>query len=139
MMRPRSMARRLALQYCFMCDLSCDDEPVAVMDFLFEHTDIDEARNFASHLIDRVQTKRADIDTLIASYAQNWSVERMAGVDRNVLRVACAELLEKNTPKKVIINEAVSLAKNFGAKDSGKFVNGILDRVASGIDYPEGE
>lgn len=139
MMRPRSMARRLALQYCFMCDLSNDDEPVAVMDFLFEHTDIDEARNFARHLIDQVAKNRSDIDTLIASYAKNWSVGRMAGVDRNVLRLACAELLERETPQNVIINEAVALAKNFGSKDSGKFVNGILDRVANGIEAPEGE
>ncbi len=139
MMRPRSMARRLALQYCFMCDLSNDSDPVSVMDFLFEHTDIDEARNFAHHLIDLVSRNMNDIDTLIASYAKNWSINRMAGVDRNVLRIACAELMEKETPKKVIINEAVALAKNFGAKDSGKFVNGILDRVASGIEYPQGE
>ncbi len=139
MIRPRSMARRLALQYCFMCDLSNDTEPVGVMDFLYEHADIDEARNFAYHLINQVTCNKHDIDTLIASYAKNWSLERMAGVDRNVLRIACAELLERETPKKVVINEAVTLAKNFGSKDSGKFVNGILDKVASGIEDPQGE
>lgn len=139
MMRPRSLARRLALQYCFMCDMSNDDEPVGVLEFLFEHSDLDEVRNFASHLIAEVQRNITDIDTLIASYAKNWSLGRMAGVDRNVLRLACAELLEKDTPHNVVINEAVTLAKNFGSKDSGKFVNGILDKVAKGLKVPEGE
>ena len=139
MMRPRSMARRLAMQYCFMCDLSNDAEPVGVMDFLYEHTDMDEARNFAYHLIDLVQRNTGDIDILIASYAKNWSLERMSGVDRNVLRLACAELMERDTPKNVVINEAVTLAKSFGGKDSGKFVNGILDKVAGSIEYPQGE
>ncbi len=139
MIRPRSMARRLALQYCFMSDLCNESQPVPIMDFLFEHSNNDEARNFAHHLIDLVERKKNEIDRLISSYAQNWSIERMAGVDRNVLRIACAEILENETPRNVVINEAVDLAKNFGAKDSGKFVNGILDRVAQHIEYPQGE
>lgn len=140
MIRPRSLARRLALQYCFMCDLSEDWEGAQpVMDFLHEHCDDAQVRTFAARLIEEVVGNLKEIDHWISVKAKNWSIARIAGVERNVLRVACAEVREGVTPVGVIINEAVGMAKKFGSKDSGKFVNGVLDKIAKTDknDFPE--
>ena len=129
MIRPRSLARRLALQYCFMCDLNNEWQTALLREFLDEHGETEEAKEFARSLIARVLELRPRIDELLQQSADNWRLGRIAGVERNLLRVACAELLEKANPPAVIISEAVSLAKKFGSKDSARFVNGILDRV----------
>ena len=71
------------------------------------------------------------IDRVIEGAARNWSVPRMPATDRCVLRLACSELLQKKMPVKVVINEAIDLARRYGTGESGSFVNGILDRVAS--------
>jgi N utilization substance protein B len=70
------------------------------------------------------------VDRTIGKCAENWEMERMATVDRNILRIACFELMfAEGIPPKVAINEAIDIAKKYGDKDSGKFVNGILDRI----------
>jgi N utilization substance protein B len=76
-----------------------------------------------------VREHRAELDQVLASKAENWSLERMAAVDRNILRLGAYEILYAGTPGPVAINEAVELAKQFGAQHSASFVNGILDRV----------
>ncbi len=75
-------------------------------------------------------THRSLLDQLIAKYAENWEIGRMAAIDRNVLRLAAFELLnELDTPVSVVIDEAVEIAKTYSTQDSGKFVNGILDKI----------
>jgi len=87
------------------------------------------AMEFALSLLDGVREHRAELDQVLAAKADNWSVERMAAVDRNILRLGAYEILYTDTPGRVAINEAVELAKTFGAQQSAPFVNGILDRV----------
>jgi len=86
---------------------------------------------YARHLVSGVQEHQADIDQLIATYADRWTIERMPVVDRNVVRIATFELLwARDVPIPVAINEAVELAKALSTDDSGRFVNGLLGRIA---------
>lgn len=87
----------------------------------------DELVEFAQSLLNGVRRNRAELDAALTEHAANWALERMATTDRNVLRLGAFEILYSETPGKVAINEAVELAKRFGAKNSAQFVNGILD------------
>jgi len=89
-----------------------------------------QARAFAEELVRGVIAHRAELDAAVQAESQNWRLERMARVDRNVLRVAAWELLHTGTPARVVINEAVEVARTFGGENSPAFVNGILDRLA---------
>ena len=90
-----------------------------------------DAIAYARLLVTGVQEKQADIDELIATYADRWTIERMPVVDRNVVRIAVFELLwAEDVPVPVAINEAVELAKSMSTDDSGRFVNGLLGRIA---------
>ena len=90
----------------------------------------DQARRYACSLVVGVLAERRELDRLIADAAENWRLGRMAIVDRNILRLGAWELAyNPDIPEKVAIDEAIELAKRFGSKESGAFVNGILDRV----------
>jgi transcription antitermination protein NusB len=85
---------------------------------------------YLAKLVEGVEAHQAELDALIRQHSEHWRLERMAAVDRNLLRLALYELLHQPTvPAKVVINEAVELAKRYGGEDSGAFINGILDRV----------
>jgi N utilization substance protein B len=84
---------------------------------------------FASELLAGVRTHREKIDKMIGEYAVNWSVKRMSTIDRNILRLAIYELVFSDTPDRVVVNEAIELAKRYGQHNSSSFVNGILDRA----------
>ena len=84
---------------------------------------------FSRLLIQGVAANRAELDEKIAAAAENWSVERMAATDRNLLRLGAYEIHFTDTPVKVVIDEAVELAKRFGGAQSAQFVNGILDKL----------
>ena len=90
-----------------------------------------EARAYAAELAEGVERHLDELDTLIRSISVHWRLDRMAVVDRNLLRLAAYELVHRreDVPRKVAINEAIELAKRFGAIESGAFVNGILDRI----------
>ena len=90
------------------------------------------ARAFAKELVLGVVERRKELDADIAEHAANWRVERMAAVDRNVLRLAAFELRHADTPTAVVIDEAVELARRFGGERSPAFVNGVLDALARG-------
>jgi len=91
-----------------------------------------EAREFAMLLVAGVIRRLAEVDELIRQASLNWRIDRMAMVDRNILRLATFELMEVlETPMKVVLNEAIELSKRFGTEDSGAFVNGVLDKVGS--------
>ena len=94
-------------------------------------------RLFADPLIRGVLEHRAQIDRVIEQHVRNWSLDRMAAVDRNVLRLAAYEMLHReDIPPVVSINEAVDIAKKFSTHDSGKFVNGILDKIKGELMRP---
>ncbi len=153
-MRPRSAGRRLAFQYLFTADLQRFTQVESFDQFLRvqreshrretdeteeagfspDQPDLkqDEAEAFAFALVNAAMSRRHEIDEMIGKAAHNWTVARMAAVERNILRIAVAEMLLEQTPPKVVIDEAVELAKRFGDKDSGAFVNGVLDHVGEG-------
>ena len=87
----------------------------------------DATRNFANQLFEGAAKDAADLDRLIATYARNWQLERVAAIDRAILRLAMHELRAGDTPPKVVLNEAVEMAKKFSSEDAGAFVNGVLD------------
>lgn len=91
-----------------------------------------ESRVFAEELVQGVKDNEAAIDECIRGASTNWKLERMALVDRNILRMATYELLyREEIPRKVSLNEAIEIAKRFGTEDSSAFINGILDKIAA--------
>jgi transcription antitermination protein NusB len=99
-----------------------------------------KGRRFTEELVRGVIAHHPDIDPLIAKYADNWGIDRMGTVDRNAMRIAVYEMLYRDDiPPVVSINEAVDLAKSYSSVESGKFVNGILDRIRKGLDRPARE
>jgi len=93
---------------------------------------------FAQELVDGTIAHQDEIDQKIAAFAQDWSIGRMANVDRNVMRLATYEILFRtDIPGRVSLNEAIELAKRFGGEESAKFVNGILDRVVDSVSKVE--
>jgi N utilization substance protein B len=91
----------------------------------------DEVLTFAGQLVSGTVSNLAGVDAALQRTAQHWRLERMAKVDRNILRLAAYELLfARDVPARAVLNEAIELAKKYGTEESGAFVNGILDRVA---------
>jgi transcription antitermination protein NusB len=93
-----------------------------------------QAQTFARELVAAAIARGSEIDELIAAASKNWRIDRMSRVDRNILRLGACELLSfRDVPVKVVINEAVELAKRFGTAESSAFVNGVLDRIAGAV------
>ncbi len=86
-------------------------------------------REFANQLFENAAARAAELDQLIAAHVQHWSIERIAAIDRAILRLAASELRTRGTPAKVVLNEAVELAKTFSSEDAARFVNGVLDAI----------
>jgi N utilization substance protein B len=129
-MSARSRARQVVLQLLYQDDLNPEIAPTAITQFLRKELNRNASlMAFALSLLDGVREHRAELDQVLAGKAENWSLERMGAVDRNILRLGAYEILYAGTPGQVVINEAVELAKQFGAQQSPSFVNGILDRV----------
>ena len=129
-MRKRTQAREYALQILYQIDVRNDPEDKILVDFWKNIETEPEVSDFAAKLVIGTIRNKKKIDEMISKYASNWKLSRMAVIDRNVLRMAAYELLYcEDIPPKVSINEAVDLAKKFGDTESGKFVNGILDKI----------
>lgn len=131
-MARRSRAREVALQVLFQDDINAPQTPSETRGFLQSRLQTRELVEFAASLVAGVRRNRGELDELISGTAVNWRIERMATTDRNVLRLGIYEILYTDTPGRVAINEAVELAKRFGAAQSAQFVNGILDRFLEG-------
>src|SRR5690349_18024488 len=127
----RRKAREVALQFLYQLDQTGAADPSPFEDDFWSRHRVDaEARAFAVALVRGAKAHQPKIDAIIAESAQHWDLERMAVVDRNILRMAVYELLcEPTVPGKVAINEAIDIAKKFGTAESSRFVNGVLDRV----------
>jgi N utilization substance protein B len=133
----RRKARGYALQVLYARDVDHATDVATALGGWSEsfELDVDDAgREFAGELVRKAVEDQAAIDEVIATASRNWRLERMSRVDRNILRLAVCELRSlPSTPVKVVINEAVELAKRFGTAESPAFVNGILDRIAASL------
>jgi transcription antitermination factor NusB len=128
--KERTRAREFALQALYQADLTGDECLDAIEATLRADGHPAEVVDYAFLLARGVRERLAEIDALLAAAAQHWSVHRMAVVDRNVLRMGIEELTRHPAvPPRVVINEAIELAKRFSTSSSGAFVNGVLDRV----------
>jgi transcription antitermination protein NusB len=138
-MGTRRKSRELALQMLFQSDMGKQSEEQVRKTFWTEKTDVDdEVRGFAEDLFRSAQEHRGEIDGMIESHAQRWRMERMAAVDRNILRAGVAEFLAyPKTPKVVVINEALEIARKFSAPESVTFINGVLDSIAKDMEKIE--
>ncbi len=130
-MGTRRKSRELALKLLFQLDFNKENQEPAIEDFWFNHPCAPSTREFADTLVTGTLAHLKDIDQLLDKHAQHWSLDRMATIDRNILRFsAYAILYMKEIPASVSINEALEIAKKYSNPDAGKFINGILDRIA---------
>lgn len=128
----RSLARTVAFQILYQDDLNPGSLKQFAESFLVrELPDHEALLQFARNLVHGTDEKRDEIDETLTTVAQNWSLSRMNTTDRSILRLATYEIMFMDTPKPVVINEAVELAKKFGTNDSASFVNGVLDKIKS--------
>ena len=130
-MRKRTRSRELALQVLYQFDARGSDA-VEQMDHFLQSEEVDEAEvhEFTRKLVKGTIEARDSIDEMLSAAAENWKLHRMAIVDRNILRMAVYEMLHiEEIPAKVSINEAIELGKRYSTKQSGSFINGILDRI----------
>ncbi len=141
---PRRRSRAVALQVLYAIDVGRREgvSPPSEQE-MFEnaaiHFELPEgAQAFAKELVLGVCSHREALDALLAEHSAHWRLERMAAVDRNVLRLALFELTRTDTPTPVVIDEAIELARRFGADDSPRFVNGLLDAAARACRGGEG-
>jgi len=136
-MGARRTARERALQALYQLEMtpgSIGDALESAWAVAEEARKEPEAVKFARELVEGVMSHRAEIDRLIEQHSHNWRLDRMSRIDRNVLRLGVFELKYRpDIPKKVSLNEAVELGKNFGTEESSAFVNGLLDRVAAAL------
>lgn len=136
-MGKRRMARQAAVQFHFWRDMQGGGAPEKMDEFWDFCPAKPNVRTFAQPLIDGMVEHLPEIDERIAKYCDNYELRRIAPVDRNVLRLAIFEMLYRDDiPPVVSIDEAIELAKTFGGPDSGRFVNGILDRVKGDLSRP---
>jgi N utilization substance protein B len=130
-MGKRRKARELALQLLYQLDVQGESNPEPhFAEFWSRHPVDGEVKHFTETLVRGTKTHEPKIDELIDQYAENWELDRMAVVDRNILREGIFELLwMSEVPPKVAINEALEVAKKFSTTESSRFINGILDRI----------
>ncbi len=137
-MASRRKTREFVLQVLFAADAQQKD-PVAILKYMESHFGSDEERilkihrvmtDFARDLVVAVSNEKDDIDKLIAIVSKHWKLHRMNNVDRNILRMAVAEMVSfPEIPTRVTLNEAIDIGKKYGAENSAAFINGILDRI----------
>lgn len=140
-MHQRTRAREAALQFIYQLDLMGFDKLEEMEAFLASEELTDDVLDYARSLIIGVHENWDALGERIAWAAKNWELERMAVVDRNILRLGIYELLfREDIPPKVVINEAVELGKRYSTEQTGSFVNGILDSIIKkeGIPYERG-
>lgn len=129
-MGKRRVARELALKFMYQSEFNPDDLETQIGQFCERANAQAEILDFMRVLVEKVFAQAEEVDVLIKKFSDHWALERMSMVDRNILRLGICELVfTTSTPPKVVINEAVEIAKKFGTEDSPDFINGILDKV----------
>jgi N utilization substance protein B len=130
-MGSRRKAREVALQFLYQLDLHGAVDPMPHEPEFWQRHPVDpDTHAFAESLVRGSKLQQGKIDQLLAQYTEHWDLDRMAAVDRNILRMAVYELLwQPEVPPKAAINEALEIAKKFGTLESSRFINGVLDRI----------
>ena len=134
----RRRARELAFRLLYETEVTGDAPPALLREADDETRLAPGVREYASELLDLVASHREEIDAVLTRHARNWTLERMAATDRAVLRLAIAEMLFRpDIPARVVIDEAIEIARRFGDRESGGFVNGVLDAVRRESEKPQ--
>ena len=131
-MAKRSTSRRISMQALFQADHAGIPIKEALANLFESEKFVEDTRRFAEELAEGAWGKKEQSDKIIKQYSKDWSIERMGGVDRNILRLALFELMESETPVQVVIDEAVELAKRYSSDEAAKFINGILGAYVKG-------
>jgi N utilization substance protein B len=127
----RRFSRELVIQFLYLTEMN-EGEIEDQLKTFWENNSCKEedVRSFTEDILNDIFDHKKEIDTRLEKYSDNWTLSRMAVIDRNLLRMAASELMySKNVPPKVAIDEAVEIAKKFGTADSPNFINGVLDRI----------
>jgi len=133
----RRATREWIVQFLFQLDFNPEPIDSALKDFWEEKDPNEREKTYAEEIIKGVVQRKDELDDRLSQYAKRWDSERMGAVDRTVMRVALFEMLyREDVPPVVSINEAVHFAKDFSSFQSGRFVNGVLDRIRKEIDRP---
>ena len=129
-MGKRRAARELALKFLYQTEFNSNSPDSELNSFCDRANVSEEVQNFTQALIKNILFHKKEVDELLEKISANWAPDRMAVIDKNILRLGICELLfDPTTPPKVVINEAVEIAKKFGTEESPDFINGILDKV----------
>jgi transcription antitermination protein NusB len=129
----RHKAREFALQMLFQWEMSPQEPAQLEGRFWKNARAADSTRALANRLFEGAAAEVPAVDALISTYAQNWRLERIAAIDRAILRLAIHELRAGETPPKVVLDEAIELAKTFSSEDASSFINGVLDAVRKSL------
>ena len=133
-MGKRHQARELALKVLFQLESSGDDLDEVLQYHAAEGAATSDVTNFAGQLVRGVIANREKLDSILSETSEHWKLDQMAKVDRIVLRIAVYEItIDRQVPTKAAINESIELAKTFSGEEAGRFVNGILGRVAASV------
>ena len=133
-MGKRRSSRELALKFLYQFELNEGDLDEQINLFLVRNSSPEDVENFMKELVVSLIDKIEEIDEIIQKFSDHWVLDRMTVIDRNILRMGTCELLFIfSTPPKVVINEAIDIAKKYGNEDSPEFINGILDKVYNEI------
>ncbi|PCJ57149.1 MAG: transcription antitermination factor NusB [Planctomycetota bacterium] len=130
-MRTRSKSREYALQFLYQMEIRKEEHSVETFRVFIENADgKEEAETFTEDLIKGVSEHLSELDEIISDCLMNWDMKRISLVDKIILRIATYELIYNiETPSKVAVNEAIELGKKFGSKETGSFINGVLDKI----------
>jgi N utilization substance protein B len=133
-MTKRRQSRELAFKLLYAMDLSGDDKSIVKGRFKSTFNDLDkEVWEYAIKLFDKASDNINSLDSIISKLANNWSIDRISKIDKNILRLGISEINIKEVDFSIIINEFIEISKTFGDKDSHRFINGILDSYAKSI------
>ena len=136
-MGKRHQARELALKVLFQLEGTDGDPEEALLYHASENGAGEDTTNFARQLVTGVLANREKLDAILTETSEHWKLDQMAKVDRVILRIAVYEIaIDRKVPTKAAINESIELAKTFSGDDAGRFVNGILGRVAATATVP---
>jgi transcription antitermination protein NusB len=129
----RTKGREFAMQMLFQWDISEQDPTKLEAKFWRAAKAAENTKAFANRLFEGATREVPALDEIITKHSENWRLDRISAIDRAILRLAVHELRGTDTPRKVILNEAVDLAKKFSSADSGAFINGVLDAILTSV------
>jgi N utilization substance protein B len=129
----RRKSREFALQMLFQWEMG-KQEPARIEEKFWRSARAQKStQEFANQLFENAAARAEEVDKIISSHTEHWRIERIAAIDRAILRLAIAELRSMGTPAKVVLNEAIELAKKFSSEEASSFINGVLDAVVKSL------